>query len=140
MSKRVSKKAELPLPIAEPESEQKVARKPRGSKNDVVKSRLSVVLDLLNFDDQDDSGTVKKNVLIAVKHLKDINTLLWICWPVDLFFFDLVDWPGDQKNKTKSIAQIPVAVLMNLTFADTRLSSMNRRIVSYLLAAARGKY
>jgi len=76
MSKRVSKKAELPLPIAEPESEQKVARKPRGSKNDVVKSRLSVVLDLLNFDDQDDSGTVKKNVLIAVKHLKDINTLL----------------------------------------------------------------
>ncbi len=41
---------------------------------DIIQSRISVIIDSLEGDDNDIS--LKRNVVTAVKHLKQINTLL----------------------------------------------------------------
>lgn len=46
------------------------------SNNNIAKSRLSLIIDMLNVDDMDDDKTLKKNVLIAVKHLKEVENML----------------------------------------------------------------
>ncbi len=41
---------------------------------DIIQSRISVIIDSLEGDDND--ASIKRNVATAVKHLKQINTLL----------------------------------------------------------------
>lgn len=41
---------------------------------DIIQSRISVIIDSLEGDDND--ASLKRNVATAVKHLKQINTLL----------------------------------------------------------------
>ena len=46
-------------------------------KNDIVKSRLSLIIDMLNTEDNDiDDKTLRKNVTIAVKHLIEVADML----------------------------------------------------------------
>lgn len=41
---------------------------------DIIQSRITIIIDSLDGDDND--ASLKRNVITAVKHLKQINTLL----------------------------------------------------------------
>lgn len=46
------------------------------NRNDIVKSRLALIIDMLDMEDTDDDKTLRKNVSIAVKHLKTVAEML----------------------------------------------------------------
>lgn len=46
------------------------------NRNDIVKSRLALIIDMLDMEDTDDDKTLRKNVTIAVKHLKTVAEML----------------------------------------------------------------
>lgn len=58
------------------DGKQKRVGRPASNKNDIVKSRLTLIIDILSMDDADDERTLKKNVVIAVRHLKDVAEML----------------------------------------------------------------
>jgi hypothetical protein len=69
------------LPVVEQplqEDEAKVIHKSRvnNNRNDIVKSRLTLIIDMLSIDDNDDDKTLRKNVSIAVKHIKEVAQML----------------------------------------------------------------
>ena len=63
------------------EAEQKSQGRGRGrgkgqNKNDVVRSRIKLIIDMLGFDGDVDERTLKYNVAISVKHLKEVIEML----------------------------------------------------------------
>ncbi len=79
-----NKQSDIPVvqplsPEVEPEDHRILLKKNMRmnvSKNDGVKSKLSIIIDLLSLDDTDDEKTVRKNVAIAVKHLREVEQIL----------------------------------------------------------------
>jgi len=60
--------------------EQKQSRRtgrPAIGKNDIVKSRLALIIDMLSGDDDElDEKTLRRNVTTSLKHLKEVVGLL----------------------------------------------------------------
>ncbi len=50
--------------------------RPSTNNNEVVKSRLSLIIDMLDIEEVDDERTLKKNVSIAIRHLKEVKDML----------------------------------------------------------------
>ena len=46
------------------------------NKNDIAKSRIMLIIDMLSGDSEFDEKTLRHNVAITVKHLKEVSALL----------------------------------------------------------------
>lgn len=82
--KRISKKkSEDELPVQPTEVPIEVVKqqpvhlpKGRGNQNEVVKSRLEAIIDMLTIEADEDEKILRKNVMIALKHIREISQLL----------------------------------------------------------------
>lgn len=80
----MSSRKKLVKPEVKPEikpevvvSEEKIrVRKPVTNNNAIIKSRLGPIIDMLNSDNDCDEKTLRHNVAISLKHLKEVMDLL----------------------------------------------------------------